>query len=138
MDPKVRPTHYKPTTPSTNSSGSTVSAKPKKPCCVPPARPGCRTPRGRSQTPPPPGAGSRREKRNLSRWTNRTVTRTAVWTRVRSASTASAWNRQTPPVGTASTSKAMSDRSQCFPEVALCLTCTVFAFHSRNGWRSTF
>lgn len=137
MDPKVRPTHYKPMTPSTNSSGSTVFVKPKKQFCVLPDRLGCLTPRDRSQI-PPLGAGSHREKQNLSRWTNRTVNQTVVWTRARSASTVSAWNRRTLPVGTAGTLKAMSDRSKYFLEVALCLTCTVFAFHSWNGLEKHF
>ncbi|XP_032146140.1 rho guanine nucleotide exchange factor 3 isoform X1 [Sapajus apella] len=48
MDPKVRPTHYKPMTPSTNSSGLTVFVKPKKQFCVLLGRLGCLTPRDHS------------------------------------------------------------------------------------------
>lgn len=137
MDPKVRPTHYKPMTPSTSSSGSTVFVKPKKQFCALPGRLGCLTPRDLSPV-PPPGAESYREKQNLSRWTNQTVTQTVAWTQARSASTVSAWNRQTLPVGTAGTSKATSDRSKYLLEVALRLTCTVFAFHSWNSLEKHF
>lgn len=137
MDPKVRPTHYKPMTPSTNSSGSTVFVKPKKQFCVLLDRLGSSAPRDHSWI-PPPGAGSHREKQNLSRWTNRTVNQTAVWTQVRSASTVSTWNRQTLPVGIAGTLKAMSDRSMDFRDIALCPTCTVFAFHTWNGSEKHF
>lgn len=120
MDPKVRPTHYKPMTPSINSSGSTVFVKPKKQSCVLLDRLGFLTLMDRSWI-LPPGAGSYREKQNSSRWTSQTVIQTVVWTRVRSASTVSTWNRQTLPVGTAGMWKAASDRSMYFLEVALCL-----------------
>ncbi|XP_055468402.1 rho guanine nucleotide exchange factor 3 isoform X4 [Psammomys obesus] len=43
LDPKVRATRYKPMTPSTNSSGSTVSAKPRKQFCLLLGRLGCLT-----------------------------------------------------------------------------------------------
>ncbi|XP_036075489.1 rho guanine nucleotide exchange factor 3 isoform X7 [Rousettus aegyptiacus] len=48
MDPKVRHTHYKPMTPSTNSSGSIVFVKPKKQFCVLLDKLRCLTPRDRS------------------------------------------------------------------------------------------
>lgn len=114
MDPKVRPTRYKPMTLSTSSSGSTVFVKPRKQSCVPRGRLECLTLRNHSLI-PPLRAGSHREKQNLSRWTNRTVSLTAVWTQVRSALTVSEWNRQTLPVGTAGTWKAMSDRGAELP-----------------------
>lgn len=64
MDPKVRPTHYKPMTPSTSSSGSTVFVKPKKQFYALPGRLGCLTPRDLSPV-PPPGAESYREKKKM-------------------------------------------------------------------------
>ncbi|XP_076400219.1 rho guanine nucleotide exchange factor 3 isoform X5 [Peromyscus maniculatus bairdii] len=97
MDPKVRPTHYKPMTPSTNSNGSTASAKPKRQFCLRPGRPGCLTLRDGSWG-LAPRSGNHRERQNLSRWTSRTVSRTAVWTRARSALSVSGWSRQRSPV----------------------------------------
>ncbi|XP_076787421.1 rho guanine nucleotide exchange factor 3 isoform X10 [Arvicanthis niloticus] len=108
MDPKARPTRYKPTTPSTNSSGSTVSVRPKKQFCLLPGRLACLTLRDWSRV-PALRTGNHREKQNLSRWTNRTASRTVVWTPARSALSVSGWNRQMFPVQTVGLRRA-SDR----------------------------
>lgn len=129
MDPKVKPTHSKPMTPSTNSSGSTVSGKPKKRFCLLLGRLGCLTLRDSwvlALTP-----GSQKERRNWSRWTNRTVHRTAVWTPVRSAWNVSGWSRQTCPVQTAGQRRA-ADRG-----LHPCRTCSGVTFHMRTVWRGT-
>lgn len=129
MDPKVRPTHSKPMTPSTNSSGSTVSGKLKKRFYLLLGRLGCLTLRDSWVLAPTPG--SQKERRNWSRWTNRTVHRTAVWTPVRSAWNVSGWSRQTCPVQTAGQRRA-ADRG-----LHPCRTCSGVTFHTRTVWRGT-
>ncbi|KAM6060788.1 rho guanine nucleotide exchange factor 3 isoform 6-T6 [Theristicus caerulescens] len=94
MDLKARLTHSKPMTPSTNNSGLTVSARPKKKLRVR-AKLACWT-RKRIFFCHQTEAECPREKPRWSEWTNRTVSRTVAWTPARSASTVNIWNRQTP------------------------------------------
>ncbi|KAM6413898.1 rho guanine nucleotide exchange factor 3 isoform 3-T3 [Rhynochetos jubatus] len=92
-DLKASLTPSKPMTPSTNNSGLTVSARPKKKLRVQ-AKLAGRTWTHvffRHQT----EAEFPREKPRSSRWTTRTLSQTVAWTPARSASTANAWNRQT-------------------------------------------
>ncbi|XP_066470764.1 rho guanine nucleotide exchange factor 3 isoform X2 [Tiliqua scincoides] len=93
MDLKANPTRYKQMTPSTSSSGSTVSVKPKKQSYVCQARvkycflknPSCQHIEAEY-----PG-----KNQSLSKWTNRIAVQTVVWTPVKSALTVITWSRRT-------------------------------------------
>ncbi|XP_065701500.1 rho guanine nucleotide exchange factor 3 isoform X6 [Patagioenas fasciata] len=90
---KASRTPSKPMTPSANSSGSTVSGRPRRRLCVR-AQLACRAWKRVflcRQT----AAELPRQKRRWSRWSTRTASPTGAWTPARSAPTASAWSRQT-------------------------------------------
>ncbi|XP_072455108.1 rho guanine nucleotide exchange factor 3 isoform X11 [Notamacropus eugenii] len=94
--PKASLTPCRPATPSTSNNGSTAFVKPKRQRCVLRAGLGCWAPRSLLHSPPLSA-----ERPSWSKWTSQAVSQTVAWTQVRSASTVSAWNRQTHAVGTA-------------------------------------